>query len=123
MTFDLSLSESAGSRSLDRLVRRRSRWLGPESHGLGGSEVACASRVSLCQERLPHCGHLMKEKARDRPAAFQRRPPNSQMDRAKPHEHRIIHDRESASMLSAHRRGRMGPVISFVSGDQGTVFA
>jgi len=25
----------------------------------------------------------------------------------KPHEHRIIHARESASMLSAHLRGRM----------------
>jgi hypothetical protein len=48
----------------------------------------------------------MKEKVRDW-LAFQRIPPNSQMDRVKPHEHRIIHERESASMLSAHRRGRM----------------
>ena len=48
----------------------------------------------------------MKEKVRDW-LAFQRIPPNSQMDRADPHEHRIIHERESASMLSAHLRGRM----------------
>ena len=48
----------------------------------------------------------MKEKVCDW-LAFQRIPPNSQMDRAKPHEHRIIHKRESASMLSAHLRGRM----------------
>ena len=80
--------------------------MNPESHVLDGSEVGCASRISLCQERLPHCGHFMKEKVHDR-LAFQRIPPNSQMDRAKPHEHRIIHERESASMLSAHLRGRM----------------
>lgn len=73
----------------------------------GGSDVAGASRVSLCQDRLWHCGHFMKEKVRGRPAAFQRIPPSSQIDRAKPHEHRIIHERDSASMLSAHRRGRM----------------
>ena len=78
-----------------------------EGDGLGGSDVTGASRVSLCQECLSHCGHFMKEKVRGRPAAFQRIPPSSQIDRAKPHEHRIIHERESASMLSAHRRGRM----------------
>ena len=76
-----------------------------ESHVLDGSEVACASRTSLCQERLLHCGHFMKEKVHDRPSAFQRIPPKSQMDRAKPHEQRIIHERESASMLSARLRG------------------
>ena len=75
--------------------------------GLGGAEVASTSRESLCHERLPHCGHFMKDKVRGCPAAFQRMPPNSQMDRAQPHEHRIIHKRDSASMLSAHLRGRM----------------
>jgi hypothetical protein len=48
----------------------------------------------------------MKENVSDG-LAFQRIPPRSQMDRVKPHEHRILHERESASMLSAHRRGRM----------------
>ena len=90
---------------LERVVRRRPHWLNPESHVLGGSEVACESRTSLCQERLSHCGHFMNEKVRDW-LAFQRIPPNSQMDRAKPHEHCILHERESASMLSAHLRGR-----------------
>jgi hypothetical protein len=49
----------------------------------------------------------MREKVRGLPEAFQRMPPNSQMDRVNPHEHRIIHILESASMLSAHFRGRM----------------
>ena len=48
----------------------------------------------------------MKEKVHDG-LAFQRIPPNSQMDREQPHEHRIIQERESASMLSAHRRGKI----------------
>jgi hypothetical protein len=48
----------------------------------------------------------MKEKVHDR-LAFQRIPPKSQMDRADPHEHRIIQEREYASMLSAQLRGRM----------------
>jgi hypothetical protein len=81
--------------------------MNPESHVLDGTEFACASRTSLCQERLPHCGHFMKEKVQGRLSAFQRIPPKSQMDREKPHEHRIIQERESASMLSAHLRGRM----------------
>ena len=41
---------------------------------------------------------FIKEKVSDR-LAFQRIPPNSQMDLAKPHGHLIIHKRESASML------------------------
>jgi hypothetical protein len=32
-------------------------------------------------------------------------PPNSQTDRAKPHEHRTVHERELASIDSPHRRG------------------
>ncbi len=48
----------------------------------------------------------MKEKVCDW-LAFQRIPPNSQIERAKPHEQRIIHLRESASILSAQLRGRM----------------
>jgi hypothetical protein len=31
----------------------------------------------------------------------------SQTDRAKPHEHRTIHERESASMLLAQPRGKI----------------
>jgi hypothetical protein len=40
------------------------------------------------------------------PAAFQRIPPLSHMDRSCPHEgHFAIHDRDSASMLCAHFAG------------------
>jgi hypothetical protein len=43
---------------------------------------------------------------RGRPVAFQRMPPSSQTDRAKPHEQRTIHERESASIDSVQRCGR-----------------
>ncbi len=78
----------------------------PKSHDLDSSEVGCVWRTSLCQECLLHWGHFKKEEVRDR-LAFQRIPPNSQIDRSQPHEHRILHERDSASMLSAHLRGRM----------------
>ena len=81
--------------------------MNPESHVLDGTLFACVSRTSLCQERLPHCGHFMKEKVQGRSLAFQRIPPKSQMDREKPQEHRIIHERESAPMLSAQPRGKI----------------
>jgi hypothetical protein len=38
------------------------------------------------------------------------------MDRANPHRHRTFHDRESASILSAQRRGRMR-MMSFWKND------
>lgn len=48
------------------------------------------------------------------PEAFQRMPPRSQTDRAKPHEHRTIHERESASIDSAQRRGRTAAKILWI---------
>ena len=44
---------------------------------------------------------------RGRPVAFQRMPPKSHTDLAKPHPQRTIHERESASIDSAQLRGRI----------------
>jgi hypothetical protein len=66
-------------------------------------ELAYGSRDTLCQERWPHWGQRRYQ--RGSPAAFQRIPPISQIDRANPHRHRTFHDRECASMLSAQRWG------------------
>ena len=44
---------------------------------------------------------------RGSPAAFQRMPPSSQIDLEKPHEQCTLHERESASIDSAQRRGKM----------------
>jgi len=57
----------------------------------------------VCHERWPHCEHDLNQ--RGSPAACQRTPPNSQMDLAQPHEHRTIHERDSASSAATQRRG------------------
>jgi hypothetical protein len=44
---------------------------------------------------------------RGSPAAFQRMPPISQTERAKPHRQRTIHRRESASIEATQCRGKM----------------
>ena len=61
-------------------------------HVLSDGGDAAGSCVTLCQDRWLHCGHVMY--VRGRLVAIQRMPPNSQMDRAKPHEQRTIHARE-----------------------------
>jgi hypothetical protein len=96
-----------GDVSRQRWVGGVLRWPNPLSQGAAGFELTWAERESLCQERLPHCGHFINERVRGRPTPFQRMPPNSQIDRANPHEHCIIHEREWSSMLAAHERGRM----------------
>lgn len=58
-----------------------------------------------CQDRRPHCGQ--RRYWRGRPVAFQRMPPKSQIDWAKPQRQRIIQARESASIDSAQLRGRI----------------
>ena len=57
-------------------------------------------RWTLCQPDLPHCGQCMRR--RGLPAAFQRIPPRSQIERSKPQKgHVAIHVRDSASMSAA----------------------
>ena len=74
-----------------------------ESHVLCGGDDS-GSRETLCQERRPHCGQRINQ--RGSPTALYRIPPNSQTERAQPHEQRTIHKRESASIASIQRPGR-----------------
>lgn len=57
----------------------------------------------VCQVFLPHWGQCIRR--RGCPDAFQRMPPVSHHDRSNPQGHFNIHTRDSASMLSAQRRG------------------
>ena len=75
----------------------RPHWRG--SNGVG------SSFETLCHDLLPHLGH--RKNQRGWPAAFQRIPPISHTDLAKPQRQRTIHFRESASMLAAQLRGRI----------------
>lgn len=59
----------------------------------------------VCQLRSPQPRHRMYDL--DVPRAFQRMPPMSQIDLSKPHRQRIIHWRETASMLRPQLAGKM----------------
>ena len=61
--------------------------------------------MSVCQARWPQAGQ--RPRTRGRPDAFHRMPPRSQTDSAWPQpSQRIIHERDSASMLAAQRAGK-----------------
>ena len=76
---------------------------GATRHALLAGGIADGSRITVCQELWPHCGHVMY--IRGWPAASQRMQPQSQTDFANPHEQRTSHERELASIDLVQRCG------------------